>query len=109
MAEWHYRLIEHEFVGTLGVGDRQGGLRCCDSWGHKESDRTERLNWTERCTTVKLLLEDNIGGNLGDLICGDGILDTKLKAWFMKETIDKLNSFEIENFCCAKDILKNVQ
>ena len=44
MAEWHYRLIEHEFVGTLGVGDRQGGLRCCDSWGHKESDRTERLN-----------------------------------------------------------------
>ena len=32
---------------TLGVGDGQGGLECCDSWGHKESDMTERLNWTE--------------------------------------------------------------
>ena len=30
-----------------GVGNRQGGLACCDSWGHKESDTTERLNWTE--------------------------------------------------------------
>ena len=26
----------------------KGGLACCDSWGHKESDKTERLNWTER-------------------------------------------------------------
>ena len=32
---------------TPGVGDGQGGLGCCDSWGHKESDMTERLNWTE--------------------------------------------------------------
>ena len=32
---------------TPGVGDGQGGLACCDSWGHKESDMTERLNWTE--------------------------------------------------------------
>ena len=32
---------------TPGVGDRQGGLACCDSWGRKESDTTERLNWTE--------------------------------------------------------------
>ena len=30
-----------------GDGDEQGGLACCDSWGHKESDTTERLNWTE--------------------------------------------------------------
>jgi len=30
-----------------GVGDGQGGLACCDSWGRKESDTTERLNWTE--------------------------------------------------------------
>ena len=29
---------------TLGVGDRQGGLACCDSWGRKESDITEQLN-----------------------------------------------------------------
>ena len=32
---------------TLGVGDGQGGLVCCSSWGHKESDTTELLNWTE--------------------------------------------------------------
>ena len=32
---------------TPEVGDGQGGLVCCDSWGHKESDTTERLNWTE--------------------------------------------------------------
>ena len=32
---------------TPGVGDGQGGLACCDSWRRKESDTTERLNWTE--------------------------------------------------------------
>ena len=32
---------------TPGVGDGQGGLVCCNSWGRKESDTTERLNWTE--------------------------------------------------------------
>ena len=37
----------HEFEWTPGVGDGQGGLACCDSWGRKESDMTERLNWTE--------------------------------------------------------------
>ena len=26
------------------LGDGQGGLACCDSWGRKESDMTERLN-----------------------------------------------------------------
>ena len=40
-------LDAHEFEETLGVGDGQGGLACCDSWGRKESDTTERLNWTE--------------------------------------------------------------
>ena len=47
MAGWHHRLDAHEFVWTLGVGDGQGGLVCCSSWGHKESDTTEQLNWTE--------------------------------------------------------------
>ena len=37
----------HEFEWTLGVGDGQGGMACCNSWGCKESDTTERLNWTE--------------------------------------------------------------
>ena len=44
MAEWHHRVDGHEFEQTLGVGDGQGGLVCCDSWGPKESDMTEQLN-----------------------------------------------------------------
>ena len=45
MAGWHHRLDGHEFEWTPGVGDGQGGLACCNSWGRKESDMTERLNW----------------------------------------------------------------
>ena len=41
---WHHRLNGPEFEQTLGVGDGQGGLACCSSWGRKESDTTERLN-----------------------------------------------------------------
>ena len=44
MAGWHHRLDGHEFEWTPGVGDGQGGLACCDSWGRKQSDRTERLS-----------------------------------------------------------------
>ena len=47
MAGWHHRLHGHEFDWTPGVGDGQGGLVCCDSWGYKESDMTEWLNWTD--------------------------------------------------------------
>ena len=47
MAGWHHWLNAHESEWTLGVGDGQGGLACCRSWGHKESDTTERLSSTE--------------------------------------------------------------
>ena len=47
LAGWHQWLDGHEFEWTPGVSDGQGGLVCCDSWGCKESDTTERLNWTE--------------------------------------------------------------
>ena len=47
MVGWHHRLNGHGFGWTLGVGDGQGGLACCSSWSLKESDTTERLNWTE--------------------------------------------------------------
>ena len=47
MAGWHHWLDGRESEWTPGVGDGQGGLACCDSWGRKESDTTERLNWTE--------------------------------------------------------------
>ena len=43
---WHHE-FGHEFEQALGVGDGQGILVCCSPWGCKESDMTERLNWTE--------------------------------------------------------------
>ena len=46
MVGWHHRLNGHWFGWTLRVGDGQGGLACCCSWGCKESDMTE-LKWTE--------------------------------------------------------------
>ena len=71
MAGWHHRLNGREW--TLEVGDGQVGLACCDSWGHKESDTTERLNWTELndrsfqkiifseyCGTLSLYVSPNI-------------------------------------------------
>ena len=47
MAGWHHRLNAHEFGWTPRAGDGQGGPACCDSWGCKESDMTEQLNWTK--------------------------------------------------------------
>ena len=46
MAGWHHRLDAHEFGWIPGVGDGQGGLAWCDSWGWKELDTAEWLNWT---------------------------------------------------------------
>ena len=47
MAGWHHWLDGHESEWTLGIGDGQGGLACCDSWGRKESDMTEWLIWSD--------------------------------------------------------------
>ena len=47
MVGWHHQLNGHGFGRTPGVGDGQGGLACCGSWGCQESDTTEWLNWTE--------------------------------------------------------------
>ena len=47
MGGWHHRLNGRESEWTPGVGDGQGGLTCCDSWGRKQLDTTEWLNWTE--------------------------------------------------------------
>ena len=44
MVGWHHRLNGHEFEQTLGDSEGQGSLVCCSLWGHKESDRTERLS-----------------------------------------------------------------
>ena len=56
MAGWHHWLDGRESEWTPGDGDGQGGLASCNSWGHKESDTTEQLNWTEHPNSVQQLL-----------------------------------------------------
>ena len=55
MVGWHHWLDGHGFGWTQEVGDGQGGLACCDSWGCKESDTTEQLNWTELISRLSFL------------------------------------------------------
>ena len=47
MVGWHHWLDGHEFEQTPGVGDGQGSLAYCNPWGHKQSDMTQQLNWTD--------------------------------------------------------------
>ena len=47
MDGWHHLLNGRESQWTPGAGEGQGGLACCDSWDHKESDMTEQLIWSE--------------------------------------------------------------
>ena len=44
MVGWYHQLSGHEFGQAPGGGERWGGLECCSSWDHKESDTTEQLN-----------------------------------------------------------------
>jgi len=53
MVGWHHWLDGRESEWTLGVGDGEGGLACCDSWGRKESDTTERPNWTKVLSSAR--------------------------------------------------------
>ena len=69
MVGWHYWLNGHGFGWTPGVGDGQGHLACCGSWGHKESDMTEQLHCTElnhHCTVHLLAVP---GPNVSCLHC----------------------------------------
>ena len=56
MVGWHHQLDGHEFEQAPGVGDGQGSLVCYSSWGCKESDMTEGLNWTENKASKITLL-----------------------------------------------------
>ena len=49
---WHHRLNGHEFEQAPGDSEGQGSLVCCSPWGHKESDTTEQLKWTEEGSTL---------------------------------------------------------
>ena len=47
MVGWHHQLDGHEFEQAPGISDGQGSLEYYSPWGHKESDTTEGLNWTD--------------------------------------------------------------
>ena len=78
MAGWHHGLDGRESEWTPGVGDGQGGLVCCDSWGCKESNTTERLNWTD------------------SQIC-DSLM-------WMKHVLDGSSGFVYRHFCLAHEV-----
>ena len=91
MAGWHHWLDGHGFGWTLGVGDGQGSLVCCSPWSHKESDTTERLNWTELTCQVFLVFyprkcgaeyrrSDVCGGRGGDKT-GKSLVALLLSTW----------------------------
>ena len=57
MVGWHHHFDGHEFEQALGVSDGQGSLACRRPWGHKESDTTEQLNWTNKASeSINFLL-----------------------------------------------------
>ena len=85
MAGWHHWLDGCESQWTPGVGDGQGGLACCDSWGRKESDTTEQLNWTELVVSLlystSLKLKTNLFTESITLSCIGKHLANSLPCW----------------------------
>ena len=105
---WIYYFLNidgHEFGWTPGVGDGQGGLACCNSWGRKGSDTTEQLNWTELNlmhdnskdrwknrfllkSRTESIMKENTGKKIIDVFSSRSILGTK----------DGLKDLEIDLF-----------
>jgi len=103
MAGWHHRLNGRESEWTLGVCDGQGGLVCCDSWGRKESDMTEWLNWTELnhkiYTNMKIL-------NLSKVMHTHAHTHTHTHLWTMNSTIRPWWAVSVVN-CDLKKLTTN--
>ena len=75
------------------VGDGQGGLACCDSWGRKESDTTERLNWTELNLTLMVLSRVGLWGTF--LLVVEINAEPNLK-WFLGCVIMEIQGRTVE-------------
>ena len=94
MVGWHHWFDGHEFGWTPGVGDGQWGLACCSSWSRKESDMTERLNWTgiyvqhwvwiiaqvSSCEAVRIS-KANLFCKITFLICSCSALKAEIAFW----------------------------
>ena len=90
MVGWHYRLNRHEFEQALAVGDGQRSLVCCSPWGHTQSDRTERLNWTISSSCCPLLLPSVFpsvrlfasSGQSNGASASASVLSLNIQGWF---------------------------
>ena len=114
MAGWHHWLDGRESEWTPGVGDGQGGLACCDSWGRKESDMTEWLIWSDLILkTIQKLHSTHKSvnalscpralyewGPLMSLALAHGNLSCPSKPfWFSFCSLNTPNSFSAQRFC----------
>ena len=125
MAGWHHRLNGREFESTPGVGDRQGALECCDSWGRKSwtqlSDWTE-LNWTlytninskwikdlnVRLDTIKLL-EEYINRILFNINQGKIFFALSPRVMKIKTKINKWDLIKLKSFCIAEETINKMK
>ena len=76
MVGWRHHVNGHEFGQALGVGDGQGSWARCSPWGRKESDMTERVNWTELDCSLPGSCPWNFPGKNTGLDC-QGIFPTQ--------------------------------
>ena len=86
IAGWHHWLDGRGFEWILGVGDGKGGLACCNSWGRKESDTIEQLNWTE--------LKTRLGAHHRE--CCSIVTDFRLGIWQVRYRNQRRNKFPLE-------------
>ena len=98
-----------------GVGDGQRGLVCCDSWGRKESDTTEQLNWAELIyiyvcmCSVTLVVSDSSWpcGLQPTRLSVHGILQERILMWVAMPSsrgyiyIYKLDICITDSLCCT--------
>ena len=114
MAGWHHWLDGRESEWTLGVGDGQGGLACCDSWGRKEWVTTERLNWSELnwrglkwplsspCIPTSLLLKlnwENLNFKTQNVFLSPVLVFNSPYYWKLQTRISPSQSTFIFSFC----------
>jgi len=107
MVGWHHWHNGHGFGWTPGVGDGQGGLACCSSWGRKELDTTEWLNWTELYLTVSVFKCSAvlIGRQHDRTLCEiHHMCPETLEYWcsHWKALWDTLNVFGYKSLSCEK-------